>query len=157
MPDMTWEELSRMLASDLMKDLYWSGPGRNVSGRAIPPQRVDQIMKERREQKMNTYERQYVKSFMTIEYGTAATIPQLIIAEAYFQVVANQIKANGHDVPKELDEALRACSRDLSEKLRADRLREIRGLELQAEQLATAEEKRAKINERLKELRELTK
>jgi len=106
---------------------------------------------------MNAYERVSIQKIMNVEYGSAATIEQLIMAQAYFQVVVNQIKTNGHDVPKDLQEALDATTRDLNDKLRADRRRQIKALEIQREQLLSADEKRSKIEAELAKLRELVK
>lgn len=109
------------------------------------------------EQQMNAYERQSIQRVMNIEYGSAASIEQLIMAQAYFQIVVNQIKSNSHEVPRDLQESLDATTRDLNDKLRADRTRQIRAIELQLEQLMSADEKRTKLAAELAKLKELVK
>ena len=106
---------------------------------------------------MNAYERQSIQRVMNIEYGSAASIEQLIMAQAYFQIVVNQIKSNSHEVPRDLQESLDATTRDLNDKLRADRTRQIRAIKLQLEQLMSADEKRSKLAAELAKLEELVK
>lgn len=106
---------------------------------------------------MNAYEKVSVRNIMTIEYGPMASIEQLVLAQAYFQLVANQVKTNGHEVPRDLQTALDATTRDLNDKLRADRTRQIKAIELQLEQLMSADEKRAKLATELAKLKELVK
>lgn len=113
--------------------------------------------KQLQEQKMNTYEKQVIKNFMNVEYGSGASIEQLITAQGYFGAVVAQVKANGHGVPSDLATALEVTTRDLNEKLRVKRLAEIKTLEYQLEQLLTADQKREKIESELSKLRELVK
>lgn len=87
-----------------------------------------------------------------IEYGTGASIEQLIMAEAYMQVVADRIKANGHEVPDTLTNALDKCSVDLRVKLDGDRRRKLAALRLKREQLLSADEKRGKVEREISEL-----
>lgn len=90
-----------------------------------------------------------------IEYGTGATIDQLIMAEAYMQVVADRIKANGHEVPDTLANALEKTTLDLKIKLAADRRRKLAALRLKREQLLSADEKRGKVEREIAELEAL--
>lgn len=90
-----------------------------------------------------------------IEYGTGATIDQLIMAEAYMQVVADRIKANGHEVPDSLANALEKCTLDLKIKLAADRRRKLAALRLKRDQLMTAEDKRQKVEKEIADLEAL--
>ena len=106
---------------------------------------------------MNTYERAQIQRVMNIEYGTAASIDQLIMAQAYFGVVIDKVKALGNDVPRDLQATYDACTRDLNSKLRDERMKQIRAFEVQLEQLMSADEKRAKISAELARLKELVK
>lgn len=106
---------------------------------------------------VNAYEKTIIKSYMNIEYGSGASIDQLAAAYGYFGTVVDRIKAGGFEVPKDLQTAYDSCERDLKEKVRGDRLRQVRALELQLETLLTADEKRNKITAELEKLRELIK
>lgn len=106
---------------------------------------------------VNAYEKTIIKSYMNIEYGSGASIDQLAAAYGYFGTVVDRIKAGGFEVPKDLQTAYDSCERDLKEKVRGDRLRQVRALELQLETLLTADEKRNKITAELEKLRELVK
>lgn len=109
------------------------------------------------EEKVNTYEKTVIRNYMNIEYGAGTSIDQLTLAYGYFSVVADKIVAAGYDVPKELQTALDACKRDLDVKIRENRLKELRALELQRENFLTRSEKLGNIEAEIKRLKELTK
>lgn len=92
-----------------------------------------------------------------VEYGPAASMDQLVMAEAYMQVVADRIKANGHEVPADLADKLDKCSRDLTLRLRSERQNELALLRKQREDLLSADDKRAKLEARITKLEELLK
>lgn len=107
--------------------------------------------------KLTTYEKQIIRNYMNIEYGSGASIEQLTMAYGYFGSIIDKLKADSLEVPNELQTAFDASKRDLNEKLRNKRLEEIRVLELKREQLLSADEKRAKIEAEITRLEELTK
>ena len=90
-----------------------------------------------------------------IEHGpsVATTIEQLITAEACLQLLANQIKANGYEVPQDIQNRLDECSIELKTKLRADRQRQLKALELRLEQLLTNNEKRKNLEKEIESLK----
>lgn len=90
-----------------------------------------------------------------IEHGpsVASTVEQLIVAESCLQVIANQIKANGYDVPQDIQNRLDECSIELKTKLRADRQRQLKALELRLEQLLTNNEKRKNLEKEIEALK----
>lgn len=91
-----------------------------------------------------------------IEHGPsqASTIESLITAEACLQLLTNQIKANGYDVPQDLLTRLDECSVELKTRMRSDRQRQLRALELRRDQLLTADQKRAKVEAEITALKE---
>jgi len=107
--------------------------------------------------KMNTYEKQVVKSFMNIEYGSGASIDQLITAYGYFGAVIDRVKAGGYEIPKDLQTAFDSCERDLKEKITENRKAKLEGLRRERDALASAEEKRSKIDAEIAKLEELVK
>lgn len=88
-----------------------------------------------------------------ISYGANASIEDLIIAQAYFQVVTDRIKANGFEVPDNLDTILREVSRDLDERIRLDKERQLKTLELRLESLLSQDEKRKKVADEIQKLK----
>lgn len=109
------------------------------------------------EQSMNTYERQTISKLMTIEYGSAASTDQLIMSQAYFGVVIDKVKALGHEVPKELQEAFDSCTRDLDQKLRSERQRKLEDLKCKRDELLSADQKRENLEIEIQRLTELLK
>ena len=107
--------------------------------------------------KMNTYEKTVIKNFMNIEYGPGASIDQLITAYGYFGTVIDRVKAGGYDVPKDLQTAFDSCERDLQEKITDNRKARLEGLKRERDALASAEEKRQKIDDEIAKLEELVK
>jgi hypothetical protein len=72
-------------------------------------------------------------------------------------MLSKEIKENGHEVPTSLSDALVEATRDVNERLRADRLKTLKALELQRNKYLTADEKKAKIDAEIAKLQELTK
>ena len=90
-----------------------------------------------------------------IEHGpsVASTVEQLVTAEAALQLLANQIKANGHEVPQDIQTRLDECTTELKLKLRNDRMRQLRALELRLEQLLSTGEKRRNLEREIESLK----
>jgi hypothetical protein len=90
-----------------------------------------------------------------IEHGpsVASTVEQLITAEAALMVLVNQIKANGYEVPQDLQTRLDECTAELNVKMRNDRQRQLKALELRLEQLLTNNEKRRNIEREIAALK----
>lgn len=107
--------------------------------------------------KMNTYEKTVIKNFMNIEYGSGASVEQLIMAYGYFGAAIDRIKVGGFDVPKDLQTAFEACERDLNYKIKEARIKELKDLEAKREQYISAEEKLKKVDEEIARLKELVK
>lgn len=91
-------------------------------------------------------------TLLRIEYGPGATIEQLILAEAYMQVVADRVVANGHEVPAVLANELSKCSTELDHRLRSDRLRQLAALRLRREKLLPTDQKLRNIEAEMAEL-----
>lgn len=91
-----------------------------------------------------------------IEHGPsqATTVEQLVTAEAALQVLVNQIRANGYEVPQDLQARLDECSLELKTKMRADRQRQLKALELRLEQLLTNNEKRRNLEKEISSLKD---
>jgi hypothetical protein len=108
-------------------------------------------------QQMNTYEKQTIASLKDIQYGSGATIDQLIMAYGYFGAVVEFIEKTGYEIPAELLTARDSSKRDLDIKLRDSRKREIDSITKELEALETAESKRAKLLDRKAKLEEAVK
>lgn len=87
-----------------------------------------------------------------IEYGNYATMEQLVIAEAYFQVVADRIKANGHEVPESLAKELDKCTYDLKAKLRGETRMKLAAMRVRRNELLTIDEKRIRLDKEIEDL-----
>jgi hypothetical protein len=81
----------------------------------------------------------------------------LITAYGYFGSVIDRVKAGGYDVPRDLQTAFDSSEKDLKERIMDNRKARLEGLKRDRDALATAEEKRSKINEEIARLEELVK
>lgn len=109
------------------------------------------------ENRVNAYEKTIVRNFMNIEYGPGASLEQLTLAYGYFATVADKITASGYDLPKDLQTVVEACKRDLDIKVKDNRLKELRALELQRDNYLTRSEKLGNIEKEIARLKELVK
>ncbi len=73
------------------------------------------------------------------------TIEELVIATAYLGLLSERIHDNGHDVPDSIKSELRACERELDEKLRGDDERRLALLKQRREGLLTIPERRKSV------------
>lgn len=87
-----------------------------------------------------------------IEYGPGATVDQLIMAEAYMQIVVDRIKANGYEVPSVLANELTKCSSELKVKMFSDRQRQLTALKLRRDQLLPNDQKLRNIEAEIADL-----
>jgi hypothetical protein len=126
--------------------------------RNLWPDMTEMVNKAEKERaSMNTYEKQVIKNFMNIEYGLGASIDQLITAYGYFGAVIDRVKEGGYEVPKELQTAFDSCERDLKTKITDNRKAKLESLKRERDALASAEEKRSKIDAEITKLEELVK
>jgi hypothetical protein len=130
-PEYDWKEISNHIRGMSLSD-YWK-------------------------EDMTTYERQTIKSFMDIQYGSGATIDQLTMSYGYFGAVIKFIEEAGYDVPAELITSRDSSKRDLDHKLKESRKSEIAKIKAELDGLQSAEEKRAKLTAKLAELEEKVK
>lgn len=107
------------------------------------------------EQRMTSYEKQTIKNFMDIQYGSGASIEHLTMAYGYFGTIIKFIEEAGYEVPAELISNRDASKRDLDFKLKEARKSEIAKIKTELDGLQSAEEKRTKLNERLAKLEAL--
>lgn len=91
-------------------------------------------------------------TMMRLEWGVNSTIEQLIMAEAWFQLMAERIEANGHAVPSALTVDLANVSSTLNQRLRADRMKELAALKLRRDQLLPSNVKLRNINDEISRL-----
>lgn len=82
----------------------------------------------------------------------ALSIDDLVIANAYLGVLADRIHDNGHDVPSIVKDEAKAIQRELTERLRDDKERQLQVLQSRREALLTVPEKRKKIEDDIKRL-----
>lgn len=119
---------------------------------------TNQISKLEEELKiMNTYEKTVIRNYMNIEYGPGSSIEQLTNAYGYFGSIAKFVKEAGYEVSKDLEAVVDACKRDLDIKIRENRLKELRALEIQRTQYVTRSERLTNIDSEIARLKELTK
>jgi hypothetical protein len=81
------------------------------------------------------------------------SIEELVAAVAILGIVRDRIKENGHEEPRFISDDFRACNRELQERLRADKERQLKVLESRLESLATVPEKRKKIGVQITKLK----
>lgn len=104
------------------------------------------------ENKMTAYEKQTIKSFMDIQYGSGASIEHLTMAYGYFGTIIKFIEEAGYDVPGELIQNRDCSKRDLDIKLKDARKAEITSIKRELDGLQSAEEKRGRLQEKLAKL-----
>jgi hypothetical protein len=106
---------------------------------------------------MNTYEKTVIRNYMNIEYGPGSTVEQLTNAYGYFGSIAKFVQEAGYEVSKDLQMVVDSCKRDLDIKIKDQRLKDLRALELQRDNYLTRSEKLGNIEKEIKRLQELTK
>lgn len=82
------------------------------------------------------------------------SIDELITANAYLGVLADRIHENGHDVPSVVRDEQKAIQRELTERLRDDKERQLKVLESRREALLTVPERRKKVEDEIAKLRD---
>lgn len=84
---------------------------------------------------------------MIIKTGpaTAMSLEELINAQAFLGLMSERIADNGHKVPEVTAAELVAVNRELTERLRADKERQLQNLRNRREALIPASEKRAMV------------
>lgn len=82
----------------------------------------------------------------------ALSIDELVIAHAQLGVLLDRIHENGHDIPSLVKDEKRAIERELAERLRDDKERQLKVLESRREALLTVPEKRKKVEDEIKRL-----
>lgn len=81
------------------------------------------------------------------------SIDELVIAVGFMGMLHDRIHENGHDVPESIKSEFRACERELTERLRADKERQLKVLESRHESLLTVPEKRKRVEAEIDSLR----
>lgn len=81
------------------------------------------------------------------------SIDELVIANAQLGVLADRIHDNGHDIPSIVKDEAKAIQRELTERLRDDKERQLKVLESRREALLTVPERRKKVEEEISRLR----
>lgn len=82
------------------------------------------------------------------------SVEELIIANAHLGVLADRIHDNGHDVPSVVKDEAKAVQRELTERLRDDKQRQLKVLESRREALLTVPERRKKVEDEIARLRD---
>lgn len=80
------------------------------------------------------------------------SVPELIVAQAFLGVLNDRIKGNGHEVPQEYKQELNAVSRELDERLQADREKQLAVLQARRANLMTMDEKRKALDDEIAKL-----
>lgn len=91
---------------------------------------------------------------MNIKTGPAnvLTLEELIVAKAFLGGLSERISEDGHQVPDSMQTELRACERELDEKLRGDKERRLAILKQRREGLLTLSERRDTVDTEIKAL-----
>lgn len=91
---------------------------------------------------------------MNIKTGPAnvLTIDELIISTAFLGLLSERVHDNGHDIPDSIKSELRACERELDEKLRGDDERRLALLKQRRDGLLTIPERRKSVESEISEL-----
>ena len=86
------------------------------------------------------------------EEAERTTADDLKVIVAGQRLIANQIELEGYEIPKDLQNSLEACDRELKHKLEADLRKELEGIRKRREAMATREERRQVLDAREAEI-----
>jgi hypothetical protein len=75
---------------------------------------------------------------------SALSTEELVTSVAFFGLMADRIHENGHEVPSDIQSQLRACEAELTQRLRADKEKQLAVAKARLESLLTQTEKRKK-------------
>lgn len=87
-----------------------------------------------------------------IKYDNYATVDQLAVAEAYFGMIIDRIKANGREVPERLVEILAKITRDINCRQRDEFSKKLKQLRAEKKELQSREEKLKDVDAKIADL-----